>query len=205
MEENAIAFFGLLERDVKFLREFRRSRKTPMKFKIDAMEHPVEFFGVKGDLSSEFEFVEVLEYKPRKGTHLLQINCHETDDHVLLYLPKKPGNFTTACRHIRDLRKERAEGPCRRNPGNETDERIHGGDDIRTPSLKFDSKCDLMPQLSGLRFYQGEPQPWLLNRAEQHTRFEPNSKGTRVSVRVSGGIDPFGGPIIGLPRPRVSG
>ena len=199
-EPNSLAFFGLLEREVKFFREFFRSRKSPLKFKMNGTEHPVEFFGVKGELSGEFDFVEVLEYKPREGSYLLVMNWQASDDKVILYLPAKPDNFAITCKHVHDLRTMRAQNHRPREFGKETDNRIHGGDDIRIPALKFDTKSDLKSQLSGLRFYQGEPLPWLINRAEQCTRFELDSKGARVSARVSGGLEPFGGPIVGVPR-----
>ena len=196
--ENSFAFFGLLEREVKFFREFYHSHTISLNFKSKDKVTPVEFFGVKGDLSSGFSDVKVLDYQPESGSHLLEVDCQETDDRVVLYLPKEPGDFTSACKFILEMRAKW--DTIKREPGKVTDAFIHGGDDIRVPVLKFGGSSDLQPRLTGLRFYQGKDLPYLISRAEQSTRFELDSKGARVRVSTSGGMDPFGGPIKGVPR-----
>ncbi len=185
------AAFGLLDREVAFQKEFFPSTKLPMKFRAPDGEHPVRFFGVRDELTGEFEkSVRVLAWRPADRSHAIQIQCKQADDTVILYLPPKHQDFATACRWLRTWRSDfMADAPV---TGAWNDNRLHIHDEIQIPYVTLESNSDLAPRLRGLRFFEKEKLPWTITRAEQLTRFKLHEKGARVRVEVSLEAGPFG-------------
>jgi len=180
-----LAFFGLLDHKVEFLKEFFRSTKAPMKFKTSAGEQPVQFFGVRGDLSGAMAgAVSVLAWRPVDGSHAIQIRCKQEDDTVILYHPPKNQDFATACLWLRTWRAALASVQGHVDEWN--DPQLHADDEIQIPYVSLKSKADFPALLESVRFYTENENPWKINRAEQITRFELHEKGATVRVEASG-------------------
>lgn len=194
------AFFGLLDREVTFEREFFRSTKIPMMFRGKDSERAVRFFGVRGDASGEIGgSVRVLSWRPVDRSHAIQICCKDSDDTVIFYLPPKEQDFATACRWIRTWRSQFKIDA--KSAGAWDDRILHSGDEIRIPYLTLESGADLTPLFGGARYYKNQKVPWRIVRAEQRTRFVLHEKGARVRVDVLGEAEPFaGGPPPNVPR-----
>jgi hypothetical protein len=199
MQENPAnrAAFGLLDREVVFTREFFRSRKAQLNFRTNGEEKPVSFFGVRGETSGEMgACVRVLAYRPIDHSHAIQIQCKEADDTVILYLPPKPQDFTTACAWLRTWRKQ--SNPDNNRTNEWDDPILHRSDAISIPYIELESNADLTSRLTGLRYHGNTP--WLITRAEQFTRLELHEKGARVRAEVSIEAEPFAGPPPVFPR-----
>lgn len=181
---NLIACFGLLDREVEFEKEFRRSMKAPLEFKAGDKVKSVAFFGTRGGLSAYYGG-EVRILHSAKNAHALEISCKGGDDRVIVYLPPEPQNFSAACGIIREARKASVE-----NGGS----LLVAGDDVRIPYLTLDASGDLTDRLRGGRHYGNIGDPWRIVRAEQVTAFELFEKGAKVRVETSVGAAPFGDP-----------
>ncbi len=194
---NTIACFGLLDREVEFVKPFYRSKAVPMEF--GAEKSPVRFFGATGDLADEYgEAVKVLAFRPVDGSHALEISCKGGDDKVILYRPSKAQDFTTACRWVRKWREDFDGNAVL--PGGWDDRKLHVGDEVRVPYVSLDAKADFAGLLRGDRFH-GDPRlPWRIRIAEQKTKFELHEKGARARVDVSMEADPFAADPRTIPR-----
>lgn len=189
------AFFGLLAREVAFHHPFYRSMKFPMNFMVNQVSHPVQFFGVLGELSADYRnSVRVLTWRPTDGSHAIQIRSKQADESVILYLPPADQDFSTACRWIRTWRMPVE--PASNSFGAEDDPFLHGEDQVQIPCLSLESKTNFVAQLGGLRYYRKSMVPWTISRAEQVTRFQLDEKGARVNVMASGQADPFAAPLV---------
>lgn len=186
------AAFGLLDRAVEFQRAFSRSTKAAMNFRTSSGETPVSFFGVRGSLSDHFRAsVKVLAWRPKDGSHAIEVRCKQGNEAVILYRPPVGQDFTTACLWIRTWRSQfKAEAS---SYGAWDDKHLHESDEIRIPYVSLESKADLAPLLQGSRAPK-DRMPWIVTRAEQVTKFQLHEKGARVRVEVSMEAEPFGGP-----------
>ncbi len=182
------AAFGLLDREVTFEKEFLRSRNDPLIFRAVGKETPVHFFGSRGAMSGELrDNVRVLAFRPVDHSHAIQISCKGADDTVILFLPPKALDFTTACEWLRTWREQAT--PEKSVFGAWNDALLHETDEVRIPYVALDSKADLTSKLQGFRSF-GQL-PWEIDLAEQITRFELHEKGARVNVEVSIAAEPF--------------
>jgi hypothetical protein len=195
-----VVVFGLLDREVTFRKELHRSRKVPITFRSGNTETKVQFFGVKGEPSKEFnDTIRVLAYRPSEHSHALQILCKESDDTVILFRPPagKALEFSTACEWLRTWRKGWTED-SRKGLGHD-DPTLHKRDEIQVPYLKLETSHDFTNDLHSRRFYKGQPLPREITRAEQRVKFELHERGARVRAEVSLD-DPLAG---GRPEPPV--
>lgn len=187
-----IACFGLLNREVEFEKAFYKSTKVPMQFGNE--KTAVRFFGIKGRESGDYgKSVKVLAYRPKDGSHALEISCKEIDDKVILYMPPKSQNFDTACNWIREWRK--AFAPDEKTTDDWNDRYLHAEDEVIVPYVSFKTETDLKQDLVGDRFYGRPDDPWTILAAIQNTKFDLYEKGARVRVEVTLLSEPFGGPV----------
>ncbi|RYD48846.1 MAG: hypothetical protein EOP85_02755 [Verrucomicrobiaceae bacterium] len=192
------AAFGLLDRTVEFQRAFFRSTKAPMNFRTSGGEIPVAFFGIRG-LGSDYyrESVRVLAWRPKDSSHAIEIRCKQDNETVILYHPPVGQDFTTACLWLRTWRSRF--NPDAASYGVWDDNRLHQEDEIRIPYVSLESKSDLEPLFKGVRTPE-KGMPWIIDRAEQVTKFQLHEKGARVRAEVSTEADPFGLPPPVVPR-----
>lgn len=185
---NNRAAFGLLDREVSFQKEFLRSRGEPLVFRANGEKTPVHFFGCRDVMSGELrESVKVLAFRPVDRSFALQVACKEADDSVILYLPAKAQDFTTACSWIRTWSTQAK--TAKSNFGDWDDARLHELDEVRVPYVDLETVADLSSKLDSVRVYGSLP--WRISRAEQLTRFQLHEKGARVRVEVSHEAVPF--------------
>ncbi|HSP43195.1 MAG TPA: hypothetical protein VLO11_10020 [Luteolibacter sp.] len=183
-----LACFGLLDREIEFMEPFFKSAKQPLLF--GETKQAVQFFGARGGITARYrQTTRVLAYHPNDASHALEVSCKDIDDKVILYLPPQPQDFQTACKWLREWRKNWRDDPASRDQLNDT--RLHAEDDIRIPYVTLDVKNDFVGKLQGRRYYGKPSVPWSIGRAEQKTRFILMEKGAKVRVEVS--LDPFGG------------
>ncbi len=176
------AAFGLLDRTVEFQKAFARCHKAPMDFQANDRKTAVRFFGAQEEMiESMAGSIRVLAYRPVDRSHAIQIRCKEADDTVILYLPAKPQDFTTACAWLRTWRSQPK--PAAEFPKAWNDTSLHQGDEIRIPYVDLESRADLTPKFDSIRLHGNKP--WKITRAEQFTRFQMHEKGARVRVEVS--------------------
>lgn len=200
-DPNGLVAFGLLDRDVAFQKSFARCVKEPMMFRTDGKEKPVRFFGTIVGSGVDFEEdVMVLANRPVDHSFALQIRCKETDDKVILYLPAKPQDFSTACHWLRTWRSEFKADEKRRNAWN--DHFLHDEDEVRIPYVNVSTNADLKSKLGGLRFHPGRKEPWFITQAEQVTRFQLHEKGARVRAEVTLSASLGVGDPLDSPTPR---
>jgi hypothetical protein len=194
------AAFGLLDRTVAFRKAFARCHKAPMDFQLNGQKTAVRFFGAQEEMIGGMsDSIRVLAYRPVDRSHAIQIRCKEADDTVILYLPAKPQDFTTACAWLRTWRSPSKSDAASAMQWN--DPSLHRGDEIRIPYVDLESTSDLTSKLGGIRFHGNKP--WEIARAEQFTRFQLHEKGARVRVEVSiAAADPFGDPFTVTTFPR---
>jgi hypothetical protein len=198
-DPNGIAAFGLLDRNVSFQKEFFRSRKVSLAFHTNDAKTPVCFFGTRDKMSEMLaDCVRVLSYRPKVHSYAIQILCKESDDTVILYLPEKPQDFSTACSWLRAWRSHDTDSQPSEKCGPWGDPKLHTGDDVRIPYLNLEARANLLPKLAGNRNHGGVP--LTLIHAEQFTRFQLHEKGARVRVEAS--LSAFGDSNCFAPRPR---
>lgn len=192
------AAFGLLDRTVEFQSAFSRSTKVAMNFRSGSGEAPVSFFGVRGSLSDHFrDSVRVLAWRPKDGSHAIEVRCKQGNEAVILYRPPVRQDFITACLWIRTWRSQfKAEVS---SYGAWDDNHLHESDEVRIPYVSLASQADLAPLLQGTRAPENR-EPWIVTRAEQVTKFQLHEKGARVRVEVSMGAAPFASPPPVVPR-----
>lgn len=191
------AAFGLLDREVSFQKEFIRSRKAALGFRINGGEEPVSFFGARDEIIGEIQdTIRILAFRPEDRSHAIQIRCKQADDTVILYLPAKPQDFATACAWLRTWRSQYKPDPELSGAWN--DPSLHSGDEIRIPYVDLESIADLSSKLEGTRIHGNKP--WRIIRAEQLTRFQLHEKGARVRTKASIVAEPFGDPPPIIPR-----
>jgi hypothetical protein len=181
-----VVVFGVLDREVSFRKGLHRSRKAPMTFRSGGAETKVKFFGVKGQLSGEFnDTIRVLAYRPSENCHALQILCRESDETVMLFRPpaEKTMDFATACEWLRTWRKAWTENSPH-GLGHD-DPTLHKRDEIQVPYLKLETTHDFTSGLASERYYKGQPLPRKISRAEQRVEFELHERGARVRAEVS--------------------
>jgi hypothetical protein len=195
----SLAFFGILDREVEFSRAFFRSTKIAMNFHTGQTQHPVRFFGVRGEPSDDFGAdVRVLAWRPLDGSHAIQIRCKQADDSVILYLPPVNQDFVTACGWLRSWRSQFKPEATSFHAWN--DNSLHRNDEIQIPYISLESKVDFAPLLGGARYCDKSPEPLVISRAEQITHFQLYEKGARVRVEVSGETHPISEPPATIPR-----
>lgn len=194
-DPDTIASFGLLDREVEFLKPLHRSVRVPMEFGVG--KSSVHFFGTKGEQAAAYgEAIKVLAYRPVDGSHALEISCKEGDDKVILYLPAKSQNFASACQWIREWRQSWRPG----SHGAWDHGHLHRGDELRIPYVSLNTVAEFSEQLNSRCHYQTSGDPWTIRRAEQRTQFELFEKGARVRLLASIELDPFAGPPPTIPR-----
>ena len=194
-----LACFGLLEREVEFETPFFRSRKVAMKFGAEKAE--VSYFGVNGELSGNYgESIKVLAFRPVDGSHALEVSCKKGDDKVVFYRPPAAQDFATACKWLRQWKKDYVVNA--ELPGSWAERVLHEGDDVRVPYVSLETSADFSEGLQGGRFHGNAGDPWRIDRAEQVTKFELFETGARVRVEASIEADPFGGDLGPEPIPR---
>lgn len=183
--------YGVLVRDLNFKQQFYRSRKHPMDFKDSAGKtHQVSFFGTAGKLSNDYgSNVRVLSYDQQKQSFILSVTTDKTGERLIIYRPENPISFNTAFAHINKARKSPLNGAT----GSLTDGFLHKYDMVKIPYLNIDVSTDFTDQLQGLRHYSQEPEPWIITKAVQITKFELFEKGARVRVETRMDAEPFGG------------
>lgn len=197
--DGSLAFFGILDREVEFSRPFFRSNKIAMNFHTRQTQHPVRFFGVRDEFSDDFgAAVRVLAWRPLDGSHAIQIRCKQADDSVILYMPPVDQDFVTACGWLRTWRSQFKPDATSLRAWN--DNSLHRNDEIQIPYISLKSKADFTPLLGGARYCEKSPEPWVISRAEQVTRFQLHEKGARVRAAASGQADPFSEPPATIPR-----
>jgi hypothetical protein len=191
-----LAAFGLLDREVSFQKAFLRSRVEALDFRANGLKTPVHFFGCRDMMSGELrESVRVLAFRPVDRSFALQIACKGADDSLILYLPAKALDFSTACSWIRTWREQsKSVEPAF---GEWNDALLHELDEVRVPYIDLNTKADLTSKLSSTRYFG--KMPWEIMRAEQITRFQLHEKGARVRVEAS--IE--AGPIAVEEKPRI--
>lgn len=195
---DSLACFGLLDREVEFETPFIKSARQPLLFQDE--KTPVRFFGAPGEFAERYAATtRVLAYRPKDGSHALEVSCKGIDDKVILYLPPQPQDFQTACKWLHEWRKTWRDDKATRDRWNDT--RLHEGDDIRIPYVTLDAKSDFAAQLEGGRYYNKPGDPWTIRRAEQKTKFILMEKGAKARVQASLEVDPFG-PTPPKPVPR---
>lgn len=182
----AIAAFGILDRTVTFEKELSRSRQLPLKFTSGAGAADVAFFGTKADETTPG--IRILSLNQPERSHAIQMLCKEGDDTVILFLPPRPLDFSTACRWIRTW----AAPPPGNLEGKWDDPWIHAGDEIRVPYLTLESDAEFAPQLQGVRHF-AKGGPLELVQASQLTRFQLHEKGATVHSEVTLMAEPFAG------------
>lgn len=194
---NTVACFGLLDREVEFVKPFFRSKAVPLAF--GAGKTPVSFFGATADHAEDYgDALKVLVYRPVDGSHALEISCKGGDDKVILYRPSKAQDFATACRWIREWRKGFDANAAL--PGGWDDRHLHEGDEVRVPYVSLDAAADFSESLRGGRIYGKPGDPWRVRRAEQITKFKLHEQGASVRVEASIEADPFAAEPRNYPR-----
>ncbi len=197
-----IAFFGLLNRVVKFEKQFYESKKRPMDFRCNGEVNKAAFFGTRGELSGRYgKSVRVLAHS--QSWHALEILCEGTDERVILYLPPEPQGFDDACKLVitfRDAYQKKMKGAKTEGPLGSF-MWLRGMDDVRIPYLEISIHEDLSDRFSGKRWYGKEGDPWRISRAEQKTGFELTEKGAKIRVDAAAMVEPFGEAPTGRARP----
>jgi hypothetical protein len=179
---------GLLDRELKFTKMLHPSTSMPLAFRSAEKEHPVRFFGVRGDRSAGHR-AQVRILSRTEGSHALQIAAAD-DESLVLYLPKERESFAAACTKLQAWRKEKLTGEY----GSAMDPGLHAKDDLRIPYVTLTASADFTPSLPSLRFYEGHRYPWRISKAEQRTKFEMTEKGAKVRAEVELKADPLGDP-----------
>ncbi len=177
-----IAAFGLLDREMEFVRELHRSRTIPLRFKGGGEESDVSFFGTKGSTG----FVEVLSWQPESRSHAVRIRCKDPADSVILWLPPENITFTSACGKIQEW------------ITGYSDDTLQPLDQIRIPYLELETVSDFSPMMGGVINFERKKGMRVV-QAEQITRFKLHEKGAKVRSEASIAMNPFGGP----PEPKV--
>lgn len=175
------AAFAILDHELTFSRPLFRSKKLPMTFHGGPKESAVAFFGVKDSGP-----IQVLAWNPQEPSHAIEINCKDSDDKVVLYLPSQAQDFATAVRLIKTWRRSEDQAAP-------TIPFLHSGDEVRIPYLNLSLRTDFTPQLKGLRHFK-DAVPERIVHAEQITRFRLHEKGASVQVKATAGAEPFGDP-----------
>jgi hypothetical protein len=177
-----LASFGLLDREVTFIKSFARCIKEPINFRVGSAKQPVQFFGTKVEDDVGFaESVLVLAFRPVDQSFAIQISSKQSDDKVILYRPAKEQDFASACHWLRTWRSQF--NADKERSGAWDDCFLHAGDEIQIPYVDLNTTADLSNRLGGRRDHQGHP--WVITRAEQITKFQLHEKGARVRVEVS--------------------
>ena len=186
----SLACFGLLDRAVEFDIPFIKSSKVALAFGKE--KEPVRFFGATEDQAASYgKAVKVLAYRTTDGSRALEVSCKDGDDKVIFYIPPAKQDFATACRWLREWRKNYEWNAAL--PGLWSDRLLHEGDEVRVPYVSLDLMEDLTGHFTGDRFYGRAGDPWIIRRAEQRTKFELFEKGAKVRVEASLEVVPFAG------------
>jgi hypothetical protein len=184
-----LASFGLLDREVTFIKSFARCIKEPINFRVGSQKQPVQFFGTKVEDDVGFaDSVTVLAFRPVDQSFAIQISSKHSDDKVILYRPAKEQDFASACLWLRTWRSQFKVDKERSGAWNDCF--LHADDQIQIPYVDLNTTADLSKRLVGNRYHQGHP--WIITRAEQVTRFQLHEKGARVRVEASLAAVPFG-------------
>ena len=188
---NGKTVLGVLVRDLTFKKKFFRSKIHALDFNFsNGKSHPVHFFGTAKKLSSRYgKNVKILSHDSEKDSFILSIQTDKPAEQLMIYKPSKAISFDSAIKHVNAAIKKPLAGEL----GSATDGYLHEKDVVKIPYVSVDSAEDFTTQLKGLRYYQGEPEPRLISKALQITKFELFEKGARVRVetRID---DVFGGP-----------
>ena len=189
---DALACYGILDRKVEFVRPFYRSKKVPMDFKLGKEVMPVRYFGAPEARVEEFRGnVRVLSWRPSERSHAIQVACKQLGESLVLYIPGKAQDFSTACRWLHKWRMEELPVKSSTLHGAANDPFPHESDLIQIPYVSLDVRESLVNRLQGLRFHENT-MPMKITTAEQRTRFKLHEKGAEVRVEVTL-AGPFGG------------
>jgi hypothetical protein len=193
---NTLACFGILDRKVEFVKPFYRSKKIPMEFKIGEQMQSVRYFGAPLARIDEFhDSVRVLYWRPSERSHAIEVTCKQKGESLVLYLPGKPQDFSTACGWLHKWRSEPPPADPSTMTGTANDPFLHYQDQVKIPYVSLDVRAGFEELLkANKRFYQGQPLPLIIIAAEQHTRFKLHEKGAEVRVEASLAAGPFGEP-----------
>ncbi|MES2995481.1 MAG: hypothetical protein V4733_01595 [Verrucomicrobiota bacterium] len=185
----SLSVYAVMAKTLEFEKAFSKAEE-PMVFRSGESETPVKFFGVQGERSGAFaEFVRVLAYRPKDGSHALEIATKQAGDRVVLYRPPAVQDFATACRWLREWRKTK---PGSGKSGAWDDPVFHERDEVQVPYVKLESRADMAARLASLRWFGKKTVPWKIALAEMKTEFELHEKGARVKATVELQDEPFG-------------
>jgi hypothetical protein len=192
--EYTLVCYGILDRKVEFVKPFFRSKKVPMEFKFGKEVVPVRYFGAPLSRVEEFRgSVRVIAWKPAERSHAIQVMCKEPGESLVLYLPGKTQDFSTACRWLHKWRSDPLPVDPSTMMGTANDPFLHRQDQVKIPYLALDVRESFKELLQkNRRHYSGQPVPWEITAAEQRTRFKLHEKGAEVRVEASLAGDPFG-------------
>ncbi|MFT5632491.1 MAG: hypothetical protein ACI9SQ_000197 [Rubritalea sp.] len=187
-----IAAYGVLVRELNFEKAFYRSKSSLLEFKDRANKmYSVQFFGTKGHHSAHYrESVDVLRYENKGIEFIISMASKTKGERVIIYKSPKAGSFRYGINQVLASQ----EKPLSGKYGSLEDPQLHERDTVKIPYLSLQSKADFLDQLQGLRFFLGEPRPWIMRAAYQLTQFELTEKGAKVRVQTGVADDPFGGP-----------
>lgn len=196
--QNTLACYGILNRKVEFVKPFYRAKKASMEFKIGEQTTPVRYFGAPPTRVEEFrKSVRILSWRPSEHSHAIQVTCKQMGESLVLYLPGKPQDFSTACRWLYKWRTDSMAVTNFTLHGTPQDPFPHERDLIQIPYTSLDVRESFSKLLQGnSRFHAGQSVPWQIIAAEQHTRFKLHEKGAEVRVEATLAADPFAGPPI---------
>lgn len=185
LPHDSIVCYGILDRKVEFVKPFYRAKKTPMDFKFGKEAMPVRYFGAPAELVDEFrESVRILSWRPSERSHAIQVTCKQQGESLVLYLPGKAQDFSTACRWLHKWRTEDMPVATFTLHGATNDPFPHENDLIQIPYVALDVREGFVNRLRGLRYHAGHKNPMKITAAEQHTRFKLDEKGADVRVEA---------------------
>lgn len=195
--QHTLVCYGILDRKVEFIKPFFRSKKVPMDFKFGKEVMPVRYFGAPLSRINEFRGpVRILSWKPSERSHAIQVKCKQAGESLVLYLPGKPQDFSTACRWLHKWRTDPLPVDPSTKTGAADDPFLHRQDQVKIPYLALDVRESFKELLQkNRRHYAGQLVPWEITAAEQHTRFKLHEKGAEVRVEASLAAEPFAGEI----------
>lgn len=192
---------GILLRELKFEKNFYRSRQKALEFRARTGEiHMVEFFGTAGSHSGDYgDCVKVLYSDPEASSFILSVATDREGEKLIVYRPDQECSFRDAMEQVKKAMKNPLLGPY----GSLKDGSLHRKDVVKIPYVTVDADTDFTGQLGGDLYYAGEALPWRVAKAFQVTRFELFEEGARVRVETGVGVDPFGEPPKVTPRSFV--
>lgn len=183
-----LSVYAMMARTLDFQKAFFKAEE-PMLFRTRSEKTKVRFFGVRGSKSGDMgDSTRVLAWRPKDGSHALEIRTKQGDESVVLYRPPTPQDFSTACQWLREWRKTKFDSA---QPGAWNDPQLHEMDRVEIPYVSLKTSEDFAPRLSSRRTFAKTSIPYQIGIAEMKTEFELHEKGARVRATVELRQDPF--------------